>query len=806
MKGRKLIAVTLTVCMGMSPFAVTGCAKDDKNTVAKDSEWYSTVRFDATDHYKTGDKPVDSIQASYAGIDEDKIYFVCEGMYEIPDDVDVMKVRTEDYEFTFLDVFDLEGNLLKTVDLANEIDIPVDNPRNERIAGCYFSANDKNVNGGKISLEVSYHLEPSYEFLDFDVIYDVENEAVISYEPMSKELEGTGKHIIGRTCRYRYEDYVLEEYYSQNNEYFRIERPDGSSSLIDLEEQAEDMDPAFIQQILYMGNGKVFIRSLSRYSYNELYFVLDMDAGTIKPYDEDISWMINILYQSAVMNYVEGAGYIVPVGMNLKKLDFEKKELTEVFSFNSCNINRRDIANFSVVSLTDDRIVLSGSPYISYSYDVYNSQPGIYILTREDKNPNAGKQVITAATTGEFDYAFCDAVYRFNSTEHKYFIELDTGYSLKEMINEGKIDVASAYDASYLDLGVKLTNQIIIDYMAGEGPDILLNSANYPELRNGEYLLDLSNEIDTSGLFENVVGLSTVNGKLYHVPLSISLSGILTRSSYVEGCGAGFTYDTYGDFVKGPCNGRDPIQQTQSNFFITCLDPMYADFISGNKADLNNDRVKELADYTKNNISGSSDTDRFVDFYQDSIEGGTYDEALTFHLLIERYNMAGLDDLTLMGLPSYDGRGPEIRFTSSIAVSAKTKAKDACVEFINLLLSEEIQSLSAGKEFYTPVNVSAFEKTAAERVDEFNKDELRAVKMIKINGIDRNATPDLIDPSVVNAYKDMVLSCTTVRTMDSAVKVIVYEEMPAYCADQKSFDDVIGIINNRANTYINERG
>ena len=100
------------VCMGMSPFAVTGCAKDDKNTVAKDSEWYSTVRFDATDHYKTGDKPVDSIQASYAGIDEDKIYFVCEGMYEIPDDVDVMKVRTEDYEFTFLDVFDLEGNLL----------------------------------------------------------------------------------------------------------------------------------------------------------------------------------------------------------------------------------------------------------------------------------------------------------------------------------------------------------------------------------------------------------------------------------------------------------------------------------------------------------------------------------------------------------------------------------------------------------------------------------------------------------------------------------------------------------------------
>ena len=130
--------------------------------------------------------------------------------------------------------------------------------------------------------------------------------------------------------------------------------------------------------------------------------------------------------------------------------------------------------------------------------------------------------MITAATTGEFDYAFCDAVYSFNSTNRKYFIELDTKYSLKEMMNEGRIDAASAYDSSLLDLEVKLTNQIIIDYMAGEGPDILLNSANYPELRNGDYLLDLSNEIDTLELFGNIVELAKDDGKLYQVPLSIS--------------------------------------------------------------------------------------------------------------------------------------------------------------------------------------------------------------------------------------------------------------------------------------------
>ena len=804
MKSRNLTSVVLIICTGIFPAAVTGCGSNVQNTVAKDSDWYSTVRFDVADHYKTGDRPVDDVEVSYAGMDGDKLYFVSGGRYEIPDDVDVKKARLDDYEFAFLDVFDLDGNLLKTVDLGSDLDIQFDNPHKERRSGLYFEVDDNSVKDGKIDLEVYFFFEPSYEFFDYDIVYDVESGTVESCEPTTKALEAEGKKAIGRSSRYRFDGYLLDEYYSQNKDYFLIGKPDGSSVLIDIESQAGNLDTGYIQQVLYMGSGKVFIRWLTN-AFNEQYYLLDMDKGLLTQYEEDVSWMINILHEYYGMNYVEETGYIIPVGTSLKKLDFEKKELTDVFSFNSCNINRRDIANFSVVSLTDDRIVLSGSPYSGYSSYNSNSRSGIYILTREDKNPNAGKQVISAATTGEFDYAFCDAVYRFNSTNRKYFIELDTKYSLKEMMNERRMDASSVYDAGLLDLEVKLTNQIIIDYMAGEGPDILLNSANFPELRNGEYLLDLSNEIDTSELFGNVVELAKDDGKLYQVPLSISLNGILTRSSYVEGLGSGFTYDTYEDFVKGPCNGNDPVQDTQCNFFINCLDPMYEGFVSGNSVDLNNSSVKDLADYTKEHISDSM-APEFYYYYVESIEGGIHDGGLTFHLLIDRYSMAGLDDLTLMGLPSYDGRGPGVSFTSSIAVSAKTKAKDACIEFINLLLSEDVQSMSAVKESYTPVNISAFEKTANEKIEDFNKAELLNVKLIKINGIDPEATPELIDPSVVDNYKDMVLSCSSVSTMDSAVKIIVYEEMPAYFTDQKSFEDVIKIINNRADTYVNERG
>ena len=47
----------------------------------------------------------------------------------------------------------------------------------------------------------------------------------------------------------------------------------------------------------------------------------------------------------------------------------------------------------------------------------------------------------------------------------------------------------------------------------------------------------------------------------------------------------------------------------------------------------------------------------------------------------------------------------------------------------------------------------------------------------------------------------------SIRILPDPVElIIIYEEMPAYFAGQKSFDEVTKLINNRATTYLNERG
>ena len=62
------------------------------------------------------------------------------------------------------------------------------------------------------------------------------------------------------------------------------------------------------------------------------------------------------------------------------------------------------------------------------------------------------------------------------------------------------------------------------------------------------------------------------------------------------------------------------------------------------------------------------------------------------------------------------------------------------------------------------------------------------------------------DESVIDAYEDMINNCGSVAFTDPAVVSIVREEMGAYFAGQKTLDEVLQILQDRVNTFTNERG
>ena len=107
-----------------------------------------------------------------------------------------------------------------------------------------------------------------------------------------------------------------------------------------------------------------------------------------------------------------------------------------------------------------------------------------------------------------------------------------------------------------------------------------------------------------------------------------------------------------------------------------------------------------------------------------------------------------------------------------------------------------------------PLNKAALEEMNAQAIDDMNslvdlylsvgytEEELRAY------GI----PCDKVDETAAEAYVAAIENCTGLDRSDPSVNAILKEEMPAYFEGQKSIEDVIPIIEDRVQTFLNERG
>ena len=106
----------------------------------------------------------------------------------------------------------------------------------------------------------------------------------------------------------------------------------------------------------------------------------------------------------------------------------------------------------------------------------------------------------------------------------------------------------------------------------------------------------------------------------------------------------------------------------------------------------------------------------------------------------------------------------------------------------------------------TPVRKTAYEATALQAIEKYNSTYERYKKMYPKDTLADQGIPFCkIDNKVVKDYEEMLNSSSVISEADPAIIIIVTEEMPAYFTGQKSLDDVIKIINDRSQTYVNER-
>ena len=164
------------------------------------------------------------------------------------------------------------------------------------------------------------------------------------------------------------------------------------------------------------------------------------------------------------------------------------------------------------------------------------------------------------------------------------------------------------------------------------------------------------------------------------------------------------------------------------------------------------------------------------------------------------------NDATIVGLPSVDGRGPMLSVSSSVAISAQTSEADACWAFIETLLSTDLQECYAQSGMGCPISVDAYETSAHDFIDEYNASMATYANYfteaeMAMYGIDTTE----ISYDVIDNYETMIDSCSAVSTTDAAITAIIREEMPAYFSGQKTLDDVISVMEDRVQTFLDER-
>ena len=358
-----------------------------------------------------------------------------------------------------------------------------------------------------------------------------------------------------------------------------------------------------------------------------------------------------------------------------------------------------------------------------------------------------------------------------------------------------------------------ISDELAVDLINGEGPDIILDAAALGQLNNENYLTDLSSyvkDLSSDEYFTNIIDASYTGDKLYQIPLAFCVNGIQTSSDNAGASGVGFTLDEYVDFVDDACNGTDPIASGQNMYFLTLFNENSTKFIKDGKVDFTGEEFAALAEYCKDNAPEKSAS--WSESNDDMSYGMYYEETTYAAMDVSSYSLGGyLDNLTyiegrgdaILGYPSVDGQGPSAAPLFSAAISSSTVSVDGCWDFIKTLLSEEIQETIANNG-YNPVNRAAFDSVSDKAIDYYN--DMYSDEYFYGVGVGEPSTPDKFSDEDVDAYKKIVESVTTVNTSDASISKIISEEMPAYFSGQKDLDEVVEIMQDRVQKVLDERG
>jgi len=777
---QKYISVILSLGMTLS---VLSCGKDLQTECAvkkinEDSPWFESKIIDV-DSGVDPDRELESCYQYFSGSDEKYIVVLTTGRYEQTpeEEIDWNTYNYIDYNFSTVSVIDRKTcEVVNTIDLTDGIDKDV--ITSESIDAAIYSE-------GKITVKFNSK-ERDYDPLTGELL-EIRESGLNRYS--SSKYYKVGNYLIdARQLWDNYSHYVIN-----------VNSPDGKTSSIEINEVGTDI---YVSAVLATDEKTALIPAST--SKGKRFYILDLTNNELTiAENKDYEW---VDVDNLNMSFSGSDGEVYYRAFDgIYKVNVEQKNNEKVFDYSWCEINRGLIGQLDIAECFGDSFILIGQTETTSIYSKPQHTFQIIELTKADRNPHAGKTVLTLNAEW-IDENTGKAIEVFNKTSEEFFIEVTNRYQgngnswFEDGVYEMDEDEQQLYN---LNSAAARNNEIAMDIMNGDGPDILFNTFNCDSLNNSEYLVDLTpyiSNLDSNDYFTNIIEGSKTGDAVYQLPVTFAINGIFTDAENAGSSGIGFTLDEYHTFVKTTLNGTDIIPLGQAFYFTFLFSSMSDTFISDGKADFTGPEYKELADYVKNYVPEKSSSIENIPWEVSQVAEygmGCYGIGSLF----QKYNEQ-IKNPTILGIPSIDGRGPMFSTFSSVAISAKAANINACAEFVKLLLSDEIQKDYALDDYFV-LNRNSFREAAETAIVYYNNGGQRFHSGNRMSML-INGEP-FTDKDIDNVER-IILSCSTLEKSDADICKILVEEMPPYFLDQKDLDSVIKIAQDRAQKVLDERG
>ncbi len=532
------------------------------------------------------------------------------------------------------------------------------------------------------------------------------------------------------------------------------------------------------------GNGDLVASFIA--SSSSLFYEMNFDSGKLTP--------------------VEGAelpAYDYQIFNGNENYDLLLSNSEAVYGYNIGDATPKMLMNFvdSDISAYGLYQIVSVSDKVFYCMLPTDEAYVISLLTKVDPSEVKDKKTITLGCN-YIEYDVRSQVVKFNkaSDEYRIVIQDYSKYDTEDDYTAGASRLNTDIVSGNVPDMLVLDNDMPIDSYVSKGlfQDMTDYFKNDPELSKNEYL-------------EHIMEVFKNNGKMYKIIPSFYVETVLTGA---EDAPDGNTW-TINDLEEAAKKKNVEYKNifgpsTRSDIFNMALRLTGSQFIDWDtlKCSYNSEEFIHLLEFV-NEFPESIDEEELYNTDTSTFwrENKSIAESIYLNGFSDfNYEAKGTfgKDVSLVGFPSGNGSGAAIFPSFQLTVSASSKVKDGCWEFLRFFLSDEYQKTidTAWPVSMKYVNALA---DAAKKRPTYTDENGKEVEYDDTWYVGEQEV--IITPMTDDEVKQVIGYFDTLNqlgTYNDAVDNIISEEADAYFSGQKSAEEVADIIQSRVQIYVNE--